>query len=139
LAVVPVVSLRVAVADGEAKICGLFNGQRYEISANGQPDRLSHSTEHLNQGIDRELGRFLVHDIGHAWPRHHQDLRRIPVIARNEAIHGLPRFCHCEERSGVAAAMTLVPSSRGIRPCRLSARLCRRVGMDGFSTFNNIV
>lgn len=41
LAVVPVVSLRVAVADGEAKICGLFNGQRYEISANGQPDRLS--------------------------------------------------------------------------------------------------
>lgn len=80
LAVVPVVSLRVAVADGEAKICGLFNGQRYEISANGQSDRLSHPAEHLDQGIDRELGRFLVHDIGHAWPRHHQDLRRISLL-----------------------------------------------------------
>ena len=38
------------------------------ISANRQPHRLAHPAQHLGQCIDSELGRLLVHHIGHAWP-----------------------------------------------------------------------
>ena len=47
---------------------------RGSASTDGQLDLLADATEHFHQRVDCELGRLLVHDVGHARARDHQYL-----------------------------------------------------------------
>jgi len=49
-------------------------------STDGQLDRLADTTEHFNQRVDGELGRFLVHHVGHARARDHPNVGGLGLL-----------------------------------------------------------
>lgn len=52
----------------------------FSVSTHRQLHRFTHPAEHFYEGIDPPLSRFLVHCIGHPWPRDHQELRSFSLF-----------------------------------------------------------